>query len=196
MEFLSHRKQFPIFALLLMVLFTALIFALSIHAADNHKRIAASTPKGQILYTQYSLFYERNQYLTTNYLRGTLLPVNTEVKFVASDRSAIRVTLPGGQDLAIKNIREFSGENIDGIFTRTFADNPIDLSQFTEDEKKAILLGQVKIGMRKSAVIAAIGYPPKHKTPGLELNQWRYWQNRFNTIIVFFENDKVTLINN
>lgn len=56
------------------------------------------------------------------------------------------------------------------------------------------MLGQVKVGMRKSAVVVAMGYPPKHKTPNLEANQWQYWMNRFNTILVLFENDRVTLI--
>ena len=158
------------------------------------KGVAASTPEGQTLYTQFSLFHEANVHLTTNYRKGILVPINTEVKFVKASKSNIVVTLPDGQNLTVINIEGFSGEKIDGIFTRTFAAKPVDLSQFSEDEKRAIISGEVKKGMSKPAVILALGYPPKHKTPNLQMNQWRYWQNRFVTFMVYFENDKVTKI--
>jgi hypothetical protein len=48
--------------------------------------------------------------------------------------------------------------------------------------------------MRKSAVIVALGYPPKHKTPSLEANQWRYWSSRFGSFLVHFQDDKVSQI--
>ena len=45
-----------------------------------------------------------------------------------------------------------------------------------------------------SIVICAIGYPPKHRTSSLKLNQWRYWKHRFGTFVVMFETDKVTKV--
>lgn len=45
--------------------------------------------------------------------------------------------------------------------------------------------------MSKDAVIAALGYPPKHQTPTLKGNQWRYWRTLFKTFVVHFEDDKV-----
>ena len=194
MKLLSHRKLFLPIAFFMAVLLTVLIITLTICAADTSKETAVGTPKGQTLYTQFSLFYENNCHRTTNYRKGNLLPVNTEVKFVKADHLNIVVTLPTGQNLKIENIQKYSGEGIDGIFTRTFATKPVDLSKYTEDEKTAVMSGEVKIGMSKSAVILALGYPPKHKTPSLQLNQWQYWWNRFNTFVVHFENEKVTQI--
>lgn len=194
LKLLSHRKSFSLFALFSMILLTVLIFVVSIHTADAQKGIAASTPQGQTLYTQFSFFYENNCHQTTNYRIGILVPVNTEVKFVKANSKNIVVTLPDGQDLTILNIEGFSGEKIDAIFTRTLATKLLDLSPFTEIEKQAIRSGLVKRGMSKPAVIAALGYPPKHKTPNLEMNQWRYWQNRYGTFVVHFEKEQVTLI--
>jgi len=174
----------------------AMIFFSSSISAAKPKGIAGNTPAGQILYTQFSLFHEGGRHITTNYRKGFLVPVNTEVKFVKATKDEIVVTLPDGLDLRLINVSEFSGEKIDGIFRRTLATEPVDLSQFTEAEKKSIINGEVKNGMRKSAVIVALGYPPKHKTPSLDLNQWRYWQNRFDTFIVSFENDLVIKIYN
>ena len=155
------------------------------------KDAVSSTPKGKTLYTKFSLYYEELRHRTTNYRKGILVPVNTEVQFVKAGGDTITVKLPSGQELKIENVQNFSGENLDGIFARTFSTEKTDLSQFTEDERAAITAGQVKPGMRKSAVIVALGYPPKHKTPSLDSSEWRYWQNRFATFIVQFDGDKV-----
>jgi hypothetical protein len=191
MRFLNNRKLFILFTFFLVTLFSTMTCKPSASASEQ-AGIAAATPKGQTLYTQFSFFYEKNVYLTTNYRKGILVPVNTAVKFVKANNTNIVVTLPDGRDLTIQNIERYSGEKIDGIFKRTFAANPVDLSRFTENERKAIMAGEVKKGMKKSAVIIALGYPPKHKTPDLQMNQWTYWQNRFNTFVVYFQNEEVT----
>jgi hypothetical protein len=170
----------------------ALLFTGITYAAKS-TGLAAITP-GQTLYTQFSLYYERNCHLTTNYRRGTLVPINTAVKFVRADFQSIEVTLPNGQNLEIRNVKKYSGEKIDGIFDRTFAAKSLDLIPFTVEEQKAIQAGEVVVGMRKAAVLAALGYPPKHKTPSLDLNHWQYWQSRFDTIIVYFNQDRVAQI--
>lgn len=167
-------------------------FTFLIPVVSSQKGINA-TP-GQTLYTQFSLFYEKNCHQTTNYRKGIFLPVNSEVKFVKANKDRIVVALPAGEKLVVLNIKDYSGEEIDGIFNRTFAASPVILSPFSEEEKQAIMTGEVRKGMSKQAVLIALGYPPKHQTPSLELNQWRYWQNRFDTFVVHFENDRVTHI--
>ena len=163
-------------------------------AVAKDKSVASSTPKGQTLYTRFSLYYEDLRHRTTNYRKGILVPVNTEVQFVKAKGDNIVVKLPSGQELTIENVEPFSGENLDGIFSRTFSPERTDLTQFTEEERKEIMAGQVKPGMRKSAVIVALGYPPKHKTPTLDSSEWRYWQNRFATFLVQFDGDAVTKV--
>ena len=154
----------------------------------------ADTSSSHKLYVQFGLMYERNNHRTTNYRKGILVPVNTEVALVKKTKKTIVVALPGGNDLTIENIEPYSGETIDGIFARTFSTNKVDLSPFSDVEKKGITAGEVRVGMSKRAVVVAIGYPPKHKTPSLDSNQWRYWRNRFATFVVHFEDDKVSSI--
>lgn len=146
------------------------------------------------LYTQFSLFMEENVHRTTNYRKGTLVPVNTEVVLINQDDDDIELRMIDGTKLDLENIEPFSGEKIDGIFRRTLSAKKVDLSPFSEEEKRAILSGEVEVGMSRAAVLVALGYPPKHKTPSLQGNQWRYWQNRFNTFVVIFEGDKVKAI--
>jgi hypothetical protein len=152
--------------------------------------------KGDVLYTKFALFFEKGCHITTNYRRGVLLPVNTAVTLVKVGRNAITVTLSDGRQLKIDNVRDFSGEDIDGIFSRTFSKTKTDLTQFTDEERAAIIEGKARPGMRRSAVIVALGYPPKHKTPSLENNQWRYWSSRFGSFLIHFQDDKVSRIEN
>lgn len=154
------------------------------------------TCNGDILYTRFSLFYEYGIHNTTNYRRGIFLPVNTPVTFVSSAGNSIYITLPNGDEISIENNKKYSGESLEGIFKRTFSTSHTDLSKFTEEEQNAIKAGKVNIGMSKAAVLIAIGYPPKHKTPSLDDIYWRYWSSRYNSFLIEFENDKVVNIQN
>ena len=42
-------------------------------------------------------------------------------------------------------------------------------------------------GMRKPAVILAVGYPPKRDTRTTELAVWRYWVSRMRYFTVQFD---------
>ena len=150
--------------------------------------------KGETYYTQFSLHYEELRHLTTNYRKGVLVPVNTEVTFVKSSSSEIHVKLPDGGVLRLENVREFSGEDIVGIFKRTLGKEKVNLDTFSAKERESILVGNIEVGMSKDAVVKAYGYPPKHQTPSLEGNAWRYWRNRFATSIVQFKDGNVTEI--
>lgn len=175
---------------------TFLLISLCLAALCATPTTAKEKPKTsqEKLYTQFSLMYEKNVHRTTNYRKGVLLPVNSEVLLLKKTGKSIVVALEGGQQLTIENIENYSGENIDGIFARTLSAQKVDLTPFSEMERNAIAAGEVKVGMSKKAVIVAIGYPPKHKTPSLQSNQWRYWRNRFGTFVVHFENDRVSEI--
>jgi len=150
-------------------------------------------------YTQFSLFREGGvvkEYVhrTTNYRIGELVPVNTPVRLLSRDDDTINLRLPDGSELCIENIEDYSGETIEGIFRRTLQTRPVDLSVFTQEERGAILSGEVEVGMTRAAVLVALGYPPKHKTPSLQGNRWRYWKGRTDTFLVTFEGDKVLSI--
>jgi hypothetical protein len=167
-----------------------MLFAIATGAAQ--KALAA---KGEKFYTKFSLFYEKDHHITTNYRKGTLVPVNTEVEFVKATKKRITVKIPSyNVTIDFENEEDYSGQKIEGIFERTFARQPVDLVSFSEEERLSIKKGKVKEGMSKEAVIKAMGYPPHHKTPTLEMDQWRYWKNRFDTMLVHFASGKVSSI--
>jgi len=149
----------------------------------------------QTRYAAHSFFHEKGKHLTTNYRTGTLVPINTKVRIVSTGSKDIKIELAeGGQAIEISNVANYSGQDINGILGRMFSPAPIDLSRFSDQERRLILAGQVDAGMSREAVILALGYPPSHKTPSLEGDAWTYWRNRFVTFVVEFENGKVARV--
>ncbi|MDD5320072.1 MAG: hypothetical protein PHD43_05555 [Methylococcales bacterium] len=157
--------------------------------------LPANIKIGDVYYTQVSLQYEKGQHVTTNYRRGLLLPINSQVILKDITNKTIVVdVLPVHFELVIKNAPKHTGDNTTQAFAKLFAKNKVNLSGYSELEREKIKAGQVAKGMQKKAVIAAIGYPPQTETPNLQVNQWTYWSSRFDRFIVYFENDHVTRI--
>lgn len=146
----------------------------------------------QIYYTQFSLYQEQGLFRTTNYRKGSLIPINTPVGLLSLDADeAVLGIMQSHETLIIENVANYTLDPMPIAFSKVVGTTKVDLAQFTDAEREAILSGQVKPGMRKKAVIAAISYPPQHKTPSLDANDWLYWANRFGTFVVHFKNDKV-----
>ena len=181
------------FRIILVVI--ALLFNTGCQKRLDDATLPANIKIGGIYYTQVSLQYEKGQHLTTNYRRGLLLPINSQVILKNINNKTIVVdVLPSHFELVIKNVPKHTGDNTTQAFTKLFAKNKLDLSGFSEQEREKINAGKVANGMQKKAVIAAIGYPPQTETPNLQVNQWTYWSSRFDRFIVYFENDRVTRI--
>lgn len=181
---------------LTVILFTVLTLLLT--ACQNSatvKPTASNTAlPAQTLYTQFSLFEEKNNFRTTNYRKGTLIPINTAATLVSMEGKEAEVRLSNGGTLTIENVPKYTKDNMQAAFNKIFATTKVNLNQFSPAEREAIMTGQVIRGMSKKAVIAAIGYPPQHETPSLSGNAWKYWGNRFDTFIVHFKQDKVDSI--
>ena len=179
----------------LMMLFVLLGLTACESMAPKPKPLPEGVQLNAHYYTQVTMQYEKGKYRTSNYRKGTLLPVNTEVELLGFTRKAIKIKLlKANQDLLIENVAKHTGETPHQAFVKLFAKRPLDLRAFSKLERKKIKQGQVAKGMTKKAVLVAIGYPPITRTPTLEANEWTYWRNRFRTFIVYFKNGKVSHI--
>ncbi len=184
------KKKYTLFlALLLLIVFGGC------RNQTKSNELPAGLQSGQTYYTQFSLYQEENNFRTTNYRRGILIPINTPVTLVSIDSDKAYITLnSSGQALTIENVPKYTKDDMPTAFQKIAGLNKVDLSAFTKSEQESILAGKVKKDMRKKAVLAAIGYPPQHETPSLDGNDWTYWSARFNKFIVHFNNDKVVNI--
>jgi hypothetical protein len=171
---------------------TVLVFLLTSVALSTADAARVAAKAGDRFYTQFSLFHEGGQHVATNYRRGTLLPINTEVEFVKSTRTKIIVrVLNSDKKITVANVEKYSGVKIDGLFGQTFGKARVPLDAYSEREQRNIRKGMIAIGMSRQAVLRALGYPPAHKTPSLESKTWIYWRHRFGTYVVTFDGDKV-----
>lgn len=161
----------------------------------NEATLPSNIREGNIYYSQVTLQYEKGRHLTTNYRRGTLLPVNSQVRLeeITSKEIQLKI-LPEQTKLRIENVEKHTGDNTPAAFNKLFAKTRVDLSRFSALERENIDLGRVAKGMHKKAVLVAIGYPPITETPSTASNEWTYWSSRYNRFIVHFDRDKVSSI--
>lgn len=158
----------------------------------NEATLPIGIKTGNTYYTQVTMQYEKGRYRTTNYRKGTLVPINTQVQLqeISGDEIILEL-LPARTKLRIENAEKHTGDDVTVAFNKLFAKNQLDLSRFSAEEREYIVSGRVGKGMRKNAVLAAIGYPPITETPSLAGNEWTYWSSRFNRFIVKFQGDTV-----
>jgi len=148
------------------------------------------------MYTTRNMHYNfsrsRKVIDSTNYQVGTLIPVNAKVQMKSVNAKQI-VFLYKNQEIALRNIAKYSGVGINEIATRYFSMNKVNLNKFTAKEQKAIRSAQLVPGMSKDAVIVSLGTPPAHVTPTLDMDQWKFWKNRWSTFLVNFEKGKTVV---
>ncbi len=161
----------------------------------KQEELPANIVLGNSYYTQVDMRYEKDYFLTTNYRRGTSIPVNTKVTINKITGNTIEVGVDVfPKPFLIKNIQKHTGDDIFQTFDKLFARKKLNLRNFNSLERKNIRNGSVAKRMRKKAVIAAIGYPPITETMSLEVNSWVYWSARFNKFRVNFKNGRVSSI--
>jgi hypothetical protein len=140
---------------------------------------------------------KQSKILSSNYLLAGLIPRCSSVTIDAVSEKAAKFEVDGRTytyEFQRKLMVESVDEHLDKVFGTQCPD--ADLANFSDVDKKGIGDGQVYEGMSRQAVIYAVGYPPAHENPRLDGPQWKYWINRFNTMIVHFDGDKVSSIQN
>ncbi len=171
------------------------LLALSLTACNKTlkpEQLPAHIVVGDDYYTQFVIRYEKNTHLTTNFRRGASIPVNTRVKLLKIATKTIEVDVDNmSKPLIIKNVKKHTGDDTIAAFDKLFGKRKVNLRQFNRLERRHIQNGTVAKGMRKKAVLVAIGYPPITETSSLDSNVWVYWSGRFNKFRVHFRNGKV-----
>ncbi|MBF0384416.1 MAG: hypothetical protein HQL27_00955 [Candidatus Omnitrophica bacterium] len=159
-------------------------------AGKTEAQKALKEAEGKIYYTAVNIWYEDpKDILSTNYHKGRLLPINTQVKIGTIRKSGITFTDNDNMAYMIKIVIKHTPNTLEDVFNNYFSESQISLLSLNGEEKRNVEAGTIGVGMSKKAVIAAYGYPPAHMTPSLESNQWKYWKDRFRNFFVFFNNE-------
>ena len=139
---------------------------------------------------------KRARLFATNYQQAGFIPLCTEVKISKTSRKVITFT-----DLATNIQYDYyyhrsAGEPFDKHLLKYFGKtcNKDKVAKLSKVDQEGIKAGAAKVGMSKEGVILAIGYPPMHRTPSLQSDQWVYWRNRWATMQVVFVDGKVSRV--
>jgi len=141
----------------------------------------------------------RSRLYAVNYQQAGLIPVCSQVELLELKRKVLRFRV-------IKTNRAYDYINHKAA-AEPFADHlrrffgpdcpAEEITALSEIDQQGVRRGQALMGMSKRGVAIAIGYPPRHVTPDLDLDGWMYWKNRFNRVrITFDENGYVSEIRN
>lgn len=161
----------------------------------NPEPLPSSVRIGATYYSQVGMHYDKGRYRTTNYGAGIFLPVNTAVELIDFGSKIFTVSVEStGERIEFENVPKHTNWSQAEAFEKLFSPEPASLLKFNASERQNIDSGTIAEGMRKDAVIVARGYPPSHETPTLKRDQWKYWKNRWDTLIITFKNDRVVEI--
>jgi hypothetical protein len=131
----------------------------------------------------------RHKLYAVNYLQPGLIPLCSKVRFVSFERKKMVFQVESSGIEYRYDYHKAAVVPFEKHLSRYFGSkcDRSAVSKLGPVDQRGIEMGQVLAGMSKEGTIFAIGYPPPHKTPSLEMNEWRYWKNRFNTILVTFD---------
>jgi hypothetical protein len=145
-------------------------------------------------YTRVTLWFERGQHNATNYARGTVLPINSQVRVlgIRGNNIQLQALELGNIPITIINVPKYTKVNAQQLAARMLSVTPLDLGSLPPELQASIKAGQLKLGMTKEQVIMTRGYPPAHATPSLELDRWTYWNSRVVKHALAFQNGVLT----
>ncbi len=145
---------------------------------------------GKEYFTRYTFAYEDDEWPTTNYRRGAIIPINTKVTFVGYGKDGFTLKFADSDVvLKVENVEKYSRRSVVQVAKEMLSETPTAIEKYGKDMEAAIKSGTLRLGMTKTQVLLTRGYPPGHETPSLESPLWKYWSSRFVVHSLAFEGD-------
>ena len=162
---------------------------------------------GEVMYNKYNIHAQKDKkgLLKSSYANYTdpgaghvIIPPNTKMtvrtwkRFMKS--YGFYYDLSDGRHGVFEVHVKRLGVSVDEYEELILSSKPVSLRGFSAIDLKGIKKGKAFKGMSKKGVMTALGYPAAHETPSLDDSQWKYWRNRFRTVVVEF-NSKGKVVN-
>jgi hypothetical protein len=148
---------------------------------------------GQDYFTRYTFHEEKNQHITTNYSRGSIVPINTPVKLISmSGSKMVLKRLDTGQEIKVENEDKYTKKSVPEVAALMLSAEKTPLEKLPEPVAASVRSGEMRKGMTKELVLMARGYPPAHETPSLEGDRWVYWSSRFVKQTIVFADGRLS----
>lgn len=178
--------------------FKGLLVGAALLAAGCAGQVPLTDKSGQNLigkeaYAQFNLHPDRTRgrlYSVNFQLPDAMIPYCAKVQLLEMNRKVLKFR-------EVSTGREFqyifhkgAGEPIEASAAKTFGAScdAGKVNRLSKTDQEGIRNGRITKGMSKEGVYLAAGFPPANRTPSLDYHEWTYWKNRFNTVIVRFDN--------
>jgi hypothetical protein len=158
---------------------------------------AADIKEGDKLQTLSNLHPDKQAIHSINYQLPSRIPVCSDVTVKKVSKGAMVFDYSGaeyefvldkhtkGADISLQQAAQtYFGPKCDDAKMKSL--NKLD--------QEGIASGRAQVGMTREGVLLAMGRPPFHANPSLEVSEWMYWRNRFARIAVQFD-DKGKVVN-
>ena len=121
---------------------------------------------------------------------GSILPAGTPVQVVREDERLVALQPLGGTErfnLIFRYGRNVitAGQYFQEVLLRE--DPRPEIARLRPEIADAIARSELRIGMTKTEALRARGYPPRHRTSGIEADEWLFYQTRDTVWRVRFE---------
>ena len=176
---------------------TVMAFGLAGALAACHTQPVAEQTPWLSGYTCCNLHYDGDWISDANYADLPFIPAGTPISVTkpAKDSNRAYATI-GGRPfrLGLDYGRAVQGTE-QWLTTIILREDPrINNAAWALEVRQAIAQGKVLIGMTKEQAIVALGYPLPTRTPNLDSNVWRYWQNSSVQYDVYWDNERVSQV--
>jgi hypothetical protein len=147
---------------------------------------------GKDYFTRFTFHEEKNEYVTTNYSRGAVVPINTAVRLVSMSGSKMVLRrLDTNQELKIENEEKYTNKSIAQFARLMLSSEATPLDKLPDEVAAAVRSGDMRKGMTKELVLMTRGFPPVHETASVESDRWVYWSSRFVKLTIVFSNGRL-----
>lgn len=157
---------------------------------------AQDLKEGDKLQTLSNLRHEKQEIQSMNYQLPGRLPICSDVTVKKVGKGSITFDAAGteyefvldkhtkGADISLQQAAQtYFGPKCDEA----------KIKSLSKADQEGIAAGRPAVGMTRQGVLYALGRPPFHANPSLEVSEWMYWRNRFGRMAVSFdEQGKVT----
>jgi len=151
---------------------------------------------GTTRYLCCNLYYDKAKATDIGWQAGTKVPFGTRVHVERVRRDSVEFTPEGHPTITLVYKHGDRVVPFDTYLERLLVETDPRgrLRKVPAKRVEAIERGGIEKGMTRDQVLMARGIPPAHRTPDLESPTWTYWQNRWDTLVVYFVGDRVDRI--
>jgi hypothetical protein len=155
------------------------------------------------LYLCCNMWFDRNGAASDAnymYLGGRFLPVGTSVRLIGASRRSVTFVTAKAKvtDTPYQLSFDYGTDRMnDESYFRLIFRESSPLETITSDRHSArpfIESGKLAVNMTRSEAIMARGYPPFHTTPGIDADEWLYYQSRGSVRYVRFRDGVISSI--